>query len=392
MTTDKTINSFFDELRVVERTPIIELKSIYGISPIRDITVGSVTNDGTEYELTGSDGAPADLSTAERGPYPPGQEVEPGIACRLMARPTGGQVARIGYYDDEDGFYIEFNANGMDLIVRRDSVDKVVDTWGTWGTGEKSDFIQRDDGAGVQDFNPLLGYVYQFPFVWYGFGPASFTYQMAEKLGGRWIRQLGESRPQFQTSIVQPHLPVRAEAITGSGEADYPLRVSGRQVNIVGKYNPIFRQTSVEAVRADVDNTAWFPIAAIRRKSVKPYALTKLESLDVLSTADVRVAVIEDQSVTNGANWAGEVTDFGSLSLLEENTDPGGTIADDAFDGNMLLKKRVSAGGLFGGLSGESESVSRAFMIEGRPFVIAVRNVGGGTADVTVTAVFREDW
>ena len=44
--------SFFDEQRVVQRTPVILLKSIFGVDPLRDITAGDVTNNLTEYTLT----------------------------------------------------------------------------------------------------------------------------------------------------------------------------------------------------------------------------------------------------------------------------------------------------------------------------------------------------
>lgn len=382
------INSFFDEQRVVERTPIIELKSIFGLDPLRDIWEGDVTNDGSEYIITAAaNGAQnARLDSAERGPYPPGQEVEPGIAFRPTSVPTGGQILRCGYYDDEDGFFIEYSASGLRLVVRRDSIDSTVENYGVW-RGEyiaKSDVIVRKNV-----FRPLDGYVYQFPFVWYGFGPAAFVFQMRESLYGKWIKTLGQSRPTGQTSLVQPHLPLRAEAITGAGDDAIECRVSGRQVNIVGGYNPIFRQTSVESTLLNVDDTQWVHITAVRRKAIKPYALTKLENLTVISDTGVRVAIMDDATITNAAGWNGAVADYGDLSLLEENVSPGGS----GLSGNILAKLLVPGGGAGRQLSGKSESLARAFMVEERPFVIAVRKVDGATAGrVTIEATFREDW
>lgn len=381
------INSFFDEQRVVARTPIIELKSIFGVDPLRDITVGDVTNDGSEYVIVAAAGGTqnARLDSAERGPYPPGQEVEPGIAFRPVSVPTGGQTLRVGYYDDEDGFFIEFTAAGMRLVVRRDGIDSTVSDWGVWD----GEFIARSENSREPEFRPLDGYVYQFPFVWYGFGPASYTFQMRESLYGEWIRTLGTTRPTGQTSIIQPHLPLRAEAITGPGDDALECRVSGRQVSIVGQYKPIFRQTSIEATLANVSDTEWLPILAVRRKSIKPYALTKLESLTILSDTSVRVAIMEGATIANTANWAGEVSDYGDLSLLEENVTPGGA----GLSGNTLAKMLVSGGGQGKQISGTSESISRAFMIEDRPFLIAVRKIAGAQSGiVTIEATFREDF
>lgn len=382
------INSFFDEQRVVERSPIIELKSIYGVDPLRDIATGDVTNDGTEYKITAAaNGAlNARLDTAERGPYPPGQEVEPGVACRPATVPTGGQIGRVGYLDDEDGPYIEFNENGMFLKKRRASGDVTVDQWGSWSG---SNIKRVEEGGGFQEFSPLSGYVYQWPFVWYGFGPTEWTYQLAKELGGKWIRSLGVSRPDGQTSFVQPHLPIRVEAITGAGDSEFTMYCSGRQVNIVGKYDPIFRETSVEASRASVDDQAWYAIASVRRKAVKPYALTKLQELDVVSDSAVRIAICENATITNTANWLGEVTDYGSLSLLEANVNPGGT----GLSGNCLPKLLVSGGGPGIRPGGGGGTLARAFMIEDRNFTIYARKIAGATAGtVTITATFAENF
>lgn len=383
--------SFFDELRVVERTPIIELKSIYPVDPIRDIAVGDVTNTGSEYKLVAAAGGTlnAKLDTAERGPYPPGQEVEPGAAARPVTVPVGGQKGRVGYYDDEDGLFVEFNAVGMDLYIRKDSVDKLVDKWGTWSL-KKPGFLERQiDGGGVEEFSPLAGYVYQWPFVWYGFGPAEWTLQLAKKLGDKWMRTLGTSRPDGETSLIQPHLPLRCEAINEAGDDPYTMFISGRQVNIVGNYNPIFRETSIEAELASVDDQNWYAIASVRRKSIKPYSLTKLQNIDMVSNSAVRVAICENATISNGAGWLGEVPDYGALSLLEANLTPGN---NTVLSGNTLPKLLLSGGGPGNRQGGDAGNVSRAFLIEDRNFTIFVRKVTGAQAGtVTMTATLAEN-
>ena len=49
------LSSQFGQLRVAEKFPIVELTSVYGISSLRDAVTtiggGTVTNDGTEYNL-----------------------------------------------------------------------------------------------------------------------------------------------------------------------------------------------------------------------------------------------------------------------------------------------------------------------------------------------------
>lgn len=81
----RTPNSQFDDLVNTERQVIVELKSVYGLSELRDVVTetgdGSVTNNGTEYVLaTGAAAASvANLDSAEKGRYVPGYAGQTGI-------------------------------------------------------------------------------------------------------------------------------------------------------------------------------------------------------------------------------------------------------------------------------------------------------------------------
>ncbi len=382
------LTNFFDEARVVQRQSIIELKSIYGVDPLRDIASGDVTNNGTEFVLTGSNGTDATLSSAERGPYPPGQEVEPGIAARLPGALVGGQVARIGYYDNNDGWFFEFDAQGLETVVRRDGVD-TGERWGSWDAGQ----IVRTAGSGVAAFDPSLGYVYQIPFTWYGYGPTEFNFQLAERTGGKWIRAFNTVRPANQTSVIQPHLPLRAEVLTEAGDPAFTLYVSGRQVSVVGEYNPIFRETSVEVEAKTVASTEWTPLVAVRRQSVYPYALTKLAHLEIYSDTPVRLAVVENTAVPS-TGWESVTGYAEGLSLLEQNLTVSTTFTDLSTAGNLLGKTRVSGSSQGSSKNGGGDQTfSRMPMIEGRPFTIYARQFqGGASGPVSITATFREDY
>lgn len=383
----KRMNSFFDELRVVQRHPIIELKSIYGLSNKRDVWSGDVTSDGAEFVLVAAanGGTQARLETAERGPYPPGQEVEPGMAVRLPSPPSGGQGVRFGYFDDLDGWFYQFDADGLHLGVRRAGVDVVV-SWGIWA----GDVIRKVEGPGYDEFRPGDGYVYQIPFTWYGFGPAMFNFQLASPRGGDWIKTLDTRRPIGETSIAQPHLPIRCEVYTEAGDAAYDVRVSGRQVSVVGDYDPIFRETSIERQNVTVGAAAWVPLVAARRRAVYPHALTELLDINVIASAAVRIAIVEDAPVA-GASWE-PVTDYDAAeTLLEQSLAPGTSLLTE---GNLLRKMLIPGGGQGNSAnSGDARRVSRMPMLGTRPFVIYARQQeGAGDGTVSIVATFREDY
>ena len=98
------VSSQFSELRVSQRTPLIELTSSYGLSDLRDIVTvtgtGSVGSNNSEFQLTtiasGTDSAI--LQSSERGNYEPGYAAEAGIGIRLPVAPTGNQVCQMGHF------------------------------------------------------------------------------------------------------------------------------------------------------------------------------------------------------------------------------------------------------------------------------------------------------
>lgn len=382
------LKSFFDELRTVERTPIIELKSIYGLSALRDRTIGDVTSDGKEFALASAGGADrAVLDTAERAPYAPGQELEPGAALRIPSRLTGTQVVRIGYYDDDDGWFYEYDVEGLSYCIRKDGAITHRQLWGRW----QADNVTVQKGTLLRErIRPSEGHVHQIALTWYGFGPGEYSVQNTTRRTNGWMHHLGIIRPTGGTSTSNPHLPLRAEVVTEAGDDPVTAYVSGRQVNIVGKYEPIFRPTSLEVEDKAVNTTGWTPLFAVRRRSVKPYALTKLQSLEVIADVDVRLAILLNPTIPNTANWnAGGITDIPiTETLLQENLDPG---AIDMTTADWVQKLRVNAGGPGNQTGGSPVSLVRVPLIEDMPFAVLAQSMSG-TGTISVTAQLREDY
>jgi hypothetical protein len=89
----------FGEMRIVSKTSVIDLKSVFGISQLRDTVTttgsGSVTNTvgnpGFTLTTTSANDT-AVLQSAERGRYVAGFAAQCGIACRIPAAFTGSQA------------------------------------------------------------------------------------------------------------------------------------------------------------------------------------------------------------------------------------------------------------------------------------------------------------
>lgn len=386
------LTNFFDELRVVERTPIIEQKSLYGLSALRDIWTGNVASDGSEFVLTAAAGGTqsAILDTAERGPYAPGQGLEPGMAFRPVTVPVGGQGSRHGYFDNLDGWYFQLDASGLKLGIRREGVDELQDFGGWTSAG----LIQRSAFPRKFTYDPLNGYVYQTPLTWYGFGPAQYNFQLDQRALGRWMHLLGTIRPLRKTSVGQPHLPLRCEVYNAPGDDPYEVRISGRQINVIGKYDPIWRPTAIEREGVALVDTAWTPVLGIRRKAVYPYALSNIYDVMPLSDVNVRLAIGLNPDIANNTatDWTSIADIPPSETLLEANYNPGPNVASlSTLNPDWVQKARIDGGRIGGQASGHDASLVRTPFIETRPYVVYARSVAGaGTLNLTVNV--RENY
>lgn len=378
---------YFDELRTVSRTNIFQIKSIYGVSAIRDLTVGTVTQADGEYLLQNAgNGDETILDTAERGPYQTGYTGEPGAGLRLPSAPTGQTKIEVGLVGGNDGFYFFYDAIGLWRAIRRNGSESAEQI--AYWNDARTKVVTI--GQNEIEIDPMQGHIYQIPYSWYAFGPSRFNFQITDEDPGnkRWIKTLAQYKPTNGTSVTDPQQPVRVRVTTGAGDPAYTVYVGGRQYSILGPYDPIYRETSIEKTVTSVTDAQWFPAFAIRRASVTPYALTKLSKLFLRASGDIRVLIENNGSVPAGT-YATPTDYDASETLLEVNTAPGST-----FGSGITLQKIPYYTGTPSNPSGSGEDIERLPLIEDQPQIVYVRRFDGESTgiDVDITATFREDF
>lgn len=289
------VNSQFNELNVSSRTPIIELKSTYGLSDLRDVTFttgsGTVTNDSVEYIVSTNGGATdaAILETAERGRYQAGYAAEAGIGIRLPSPPGSNEVALWGLFDSQNGLYFGQDAtNGVFVGVRRAGVDTIVPQ-SLWN-------VDPLNGTGPSGFtlNTARGNIYQIVFSWYGFGVIEWQVAIQTSTGSaQEVVTVHREKPLFQTSLTDPNLPVRAEVSNNGSTGTFALYVAGRAYSILGTSRQTFRITSERRGPISVSTTP-YPLISFQRKTIFPAGSGRTNSvniritgLDILSNGDV---------------------------------------------------------------------------------------------------------
>lgn len=388
----------FEELNTVQRTQVIELKSTYGLSNLRDVQAtngdGAITNTiGTtaEYNLsTGSTAASyAILVSAERGRYVPGFSGQIGIGVRIPTDASDNQVAYWGLFDTEsgspptvdNGFYYSQTSSGLFVNIA---------SGGTVTSYAQADWnADKLDGTGGSGVTLDLsrGNIFQVDFTWYGYGTIEFIINVPNPR--TLINEhvvVHRYRPNGSTSTLNPNLPISAMVYNGATVGgDYDMYVAGRQYSIIGQYRPNQRITAEYRSQVDVDGT-FVPMILVRRKSAYTSVSVKLQGLDILSTADLVVQVRTGISISAGSSSFGALTDVtASETALESN------LAATSVTGGELIWS-----GLVAGSNNKSTAVDKnAFefdLIGTDIYAILVKRVTGTNATVDCIARFKEEW
>jgi hypothetical protein len=390
-----SVSSQFDELRTAQRTPIVELQSVYGLSDLRDLVEitgdGTVTNTTVEYQLSTTTGAAdsATLDSVERGRYMPGFAGLAGIGVRIPEPPTESQVFRWGLLDDENGaFFGESVADGIFVAIRRAGAETIIPQT-AWN-------IDPLDGTGPSGLtlDLALGSIFQITFSWYGYGVTEFNVVMQNPATlAQEVITVNRYRPANETSLTDPNLPLRAQIENnGATDAARDLFVGGREYCIIGEFNPEFRITSDR--REVTVGTAGLPVLSFQRKPIFPTGADRpnsvsitLEGVDIVTGSDIYFQIIVNGTL-NGTFDNFPTTNTAipddETALLVNNT-------ATTITGGQVVYQGVAAG-----VPGASRELATAALLsfelpDEQPVSLVI---GTFTATSAVSAVFRvtEEW
>jgi len=380
-------SSQFGEALTVERTPIIELNSAYGVTAVRDVTSvtnsGAITSPGTG-EILLSTGATAsstaDLYSGERGRYIPGYGAQVGVGVRIPVSPTGEQSVKWGLItpDGNEGFYFGMDATGLYAAVVRSGTE-------TEKVYQSSFNLDLADGSGDTGYvlDVSKGNIFQIDFTWYGYGQILFG--VLGVVGGyQKFIPLHQYRPTDQTSIRTPNLPVTVLSTNGATASDFDVYVGGRQYSIIGEYAPKYRATGQERASVSVGSGVVEPLVSFRSKSGFEDRSLQVESITAIVQTTPVVAEIYINPTLTGASWANPTNYTAAETAVETDVS-----ATSLSGGTLIWSELLPAG------SGTNRAASKALntidIPENQVVTLAFRGVGG-TATVTAQLVMREEW
>lgn len=377
----------FSHVATAERTPVIELKSTFGESALRDISTtagsGTVSNsagDG-EFKLSttanGSDSA--ELQSAERGQYIPGSAAEAGLYIRLPSDLIGNQEARWGYMDDDDGIFFGQDGDGLFVQRRSGGTDQSKIRRSDWN----HDQLDGEGPSGLT-LDPADGSIYQIDFTWYGDGPFIFKVFLQDSRGVKQEAVLHRMNVTGELSVNNPNLPIRAVIENNGTATARDLFVAGRQFSILGRERPN-RRLNGEFVTLSSIGTDFVPVMSFRKKSDFVGATVVSERVSAFADSQMRYQL--RLNPTLGGESFGNLTDTTATETALEVDSSATTLS-----GGEILDK-----GLLSSAGGNKEQLTESgtlpqILPEGQHVTLAVRTVAGTGAEVDATFILRENW
>lgn len=315
------LKSQFGELRVVERTPVIELNSAYGLSNLRDVVTtvgtGSATAAAGSGEILLSTGisanASVNLETAERGRYMPGAAGQAGIGIRIPTAPTGEQVIRWGLYASTNGYYWGMDATGM-FVARLNNGTESKTYQSAWN-------VDPLDGSGPSGLtlSVTAGQIYHIDFTWYGYGIIEFAVIMRTEAAGQQQVLAHRIAADGSTSIRNPNLPITVEALNNATASNVDVYVGGRQYSIIGDYRPEFRVSSDYRISATV-NTTTKHYVSFRRKSGFGSRSVKVDGWTIIPQTQNMILELRLNPTITSASYTALTNHTATETALESDT------------------------------------------------------------------------
>lgn len=320
----------FDELRTVEKTTVLELKSMFGKSSLRDryntsgtATVTNTVGEGEYVLAVNTSGDMVSFRSAERGRYIAGEAAEIGIGLRLgKANFDNGQSVDWGLFDNNDGFFYRYNSSGLNVVIKKAGVETIIN---------KVNFLVDSlDGNGPSGlvYSPTYGYIYNIIFSWYGYGVIEFViYGVVNN------RQTAIPIHRYffgpGTSVRNPNLPLNVELRNTTATSSAVVYVSGRQYSIIGKYLPILRVNTAYRLNVSVNSLVNFlHVMSIRRKAGYEGNAIRVTGIDLRATTD-QIVQIRVGSTLTGSNFVAipdQVTDESVMLYDVSSTNVSGGI------------------------------------------------------------------
>lgn len=333
----------YSELITAEKTTLIELKSIYGFSELRDskteVGSGTVTNDFREYKCkVNGINSTARLESRDRGRYISGKSAEYGIGVRTNTDTITGDGEIIwGGLNDTNGMYFGKDSTGLFVGILDEEVETKIyqDDWN----------MDKLDGTGISGevLDLTKANIYNIEFTWYGYGIITFKVQLKTVKGMKLV-EVHNYIVDNKTSIQNPNLPITAQVKQSTGTEDIELYVGGRQFSVLGSYTPSFRTLSEYFLNKSIPTLSTNPTPILSFKHKKELCAVdgKLSGVNISTNNQIIFEVyLADEDALTGADFGTPTRNKTTETAFEVDSS---ATAFDYTKGNLLYRDMIDGG------------------------------------------------
>jgi hypothetical protein len=387
---NKLLNTTFGELRVATRTNLIDIKSIFGLSLLRDkdtqINGATITNRpgiDSEYNLltTTNTTSKAVLETKTRGRYVAGIEAEVGLAIRLPNTISGNGFICWGYYDDNDGYGFLYNSNSLNVFIRKNGTDNIIN---------HSDFnlnnnLNKLNGEEALDLTK--GNIFNISITWYGYGDILFKVNLKN------IQYNLHRFTPTRTSCNNPNLPLKVEVDNNGSAESLQCYLAGRQFSHLGNYFPNYRLSAIPVFNLTIPTTNagstnnYTPIMSVKRKSQIGAAPINIENIEVITNNDIIISVFGDTTL-DGNEIYGDLPDISvSNTCIQYDTS-----ANDFTGSGIVYYKGFATGTQGNNNINLTSSKFKSIDLSGDSNITLCAKALNSQANVDVIFTLKEEW
>lgn len=363
-----------------------------------------VTEDTGELKLsTGADGSDrVELRTSQYAQYRSGLFGEAAFGIRLSELPSGDQVARWGYFDDQAGFGWGVDAESVFTFYREAGSDTIYRPPAHADDAASEWRLDPLDGTGESglDLSILDGSVFHTAFRLYGHGPV-IQYAEPKDSDAHRAPEVAVDRRVYPTQInlVDFNRQLRAEVENGGTAQNLDLFLAGRQYSLWGDKG-VFERRPVPVVSDGYtigSSGTWEPVLAIRKKPDFPPGTnrgnsvsTRIIEIGGRPTGDAQLKLTLDADVTNGdGDWVTPEDWDDDESAIEvinaETTTPQVSGAQEG----LRTEHAFLQGGVFSSrATTERSNIELGAAIEAVLWAYSA----SGTPDIDVRVEIEEQW
>lgn len=382
-----TYLSSLGEQSVSERTQLFDVRPLYGLTELRDVTSSTqgatVSHGVSEFVLSteASASSACYLETAEHGRYYAGIEMLGVTAVRYENNPVGEQVFTWGYFNDSDGFYFGKDVTGSFVAIKNSgSISKQI---------YQTDWnLDKLDGTGLSQYNIESfigsGHIYTVRFLWHGYGFIEWIVSTFGEKNQQIDTVVHRERVTGSISTRNPHLPMRASVDNNNTAQSASLFTTCRSVSINGRYTPHFRTTSEKVINKNI-STTFKPIISFKRGNIlENLTNIRLGSVEFLADGNALWEIRLNSDLT-GSSFGIPSTTIASETTVQSDVSATGS------SGGIFLTDGILEGGAGSKVSAATRDLPDLDFPLDRPVTLLARSV---TSTVNITAIFKikEEW